>query len=439
MSFRARVAFIAAAAVAVAVIAASVGIYLAAANVLRGEVDDSLREMAAEVDRAVRERRPIFGPRPGRLGGPGGFIQVIDARGNVADAVGATEPLPVTEQARQVARGGEARFETLDVDGQPVRVLTLPAVRGLALQIARPLTEVEGSLDQLRARLVVGSLVGIALAAALGTIVARRAVRPVEQLTDLAENVAATQDLSRRIEVQSEDEIGRLATTFNRMLAELEQARDSQRQLVADASHELRTPLTSLRTNIEVLADADRLPVQDRRELIEDVVTQLDEFGRLIAGLVELARGDRPVTAPTEVRLDELVIDVVERTRTFAGGEVAVVLTAAPTTVTGESDRIERAVANLLDNAIKYGGGRPIDVTVGDGAVSVRDRGSGIDPADLPYVFDRFYRAPASRGEPGSGLGLSIVQQVAESHGASVEVEAPPDGGTRLTVRFPTR
>jgi len=438
VSFRARVAFIAAAAVAVAVIAASVGIYLAAANVLRGEVDESLREMAAEVDRAVRERRPIFGPRPGRLGGPGGFIQVIDARGNVADAVGGTEPLPVTEQARQVARGGEARFETLAVDGQPVRVLTLPAVRGLALQIARPLTEIEGSLDQLRARLVVGSLVGIALAAALGTVVARRAVRPVEQLTDLAEDVAATQDLSRRIDVESEDEIGRLATTFNRMLAELEQARDSQRQLVADASHELRTPLTSLRTNIEVLADAERLPAMDRRELIADVVTQLDEFGRLIAGLVELARGDRPVAAPTQVRLDQLVADVIERTRAFAGGQVAVALTAAPTTVTGERDRIERAIANLVDNAIKYGGNQPIDVTVRDGAVSVRDRGPGIDRSDLPHVFDRFYRAPAARGAPGSGLGLSIVKQVAESHGASVEVEAPPDGGTRLTVRFPT-
>lgn len=442
MTFRARVALISAVAVAVAVIGASVGIYFAAANVLRGEVDASLEEMADDVTRAARERRPLFGSRPGRFGGPGGFIQVIDDDGEVQGALVegdlANQPLPVSDGARAVAAGADARFETIEVDGESVRVLTLPAARGFALQIARPLQEVQASLDQLRQRLTFGSLLGIALAAALGTVVARRAVRPVDELTRLAEDVAATQDLSRRIEVSGEDEIGRLASTFNRMLAELEQARDAQRQLVADASHELRTPLTSLRTNIEVLADVERLAETDRRDLIADVVLQLDEFGGLVSGLVELARGDRPVTTPTDVPLHEVVERVVARARAFAPEGTDITVGTEATVVRGEEDRIERAVANLIDNAIKYGGAAPIEVGVAEGAVSVRDHGPGISEEHRPHIFDRFYRAPETRSAPGSGLGLSIVKQIVESHDGTVVVQFPEDGGVRFTVSFPT-
>jgi two-component system, OmpR family, sensor histidine kinase MprB len=339
---------------------------------------------------------------------------------------------------------------------------------------------VEASLAALRNRLALGGVIAIGLAAGLGMLVARGAVRPVQRLTTLAEQVAATGDMTRRIQIPAGrdqdhegDELHRLARTFNAMLANLEQARLAQQQLVADASHELRTPLTSLRTNIEVLAldvesqpdagsppddgpppddgadPAGRLSGVDRRGLLDDLTVQLDEFGRLVSALVELARGEQPAKATTTMRLDELVEAVTDRMRTLAAEDGPITVVAEPVTVHGESDRLERAVANLVDNAVKYGGGTPITVEVGRQAaqrnggpaqvavVRVRDRGPGIAPEHLPHVFERFYRVPAARDAPGSGLGLSIVRQVARAHGGSVRASTPPDGGTVVTLELP--
>lgn len=245
------------------------------------------------------------------------------------------------------------------------------------------------------------------------------------------------------------------------MLANLEQARRAQQQLVADASHELRTPLTSLRTNIEVLAmdaaataagnaDADgALDPADRRRLLDDLTVQLDEFSRLVGAVVELARGAQPVTATASVRLDEVVDAAVERARAFAGSDQTITVEADEVTVRGDPDRLDRAVANLLDNAVKHGGGTPVEVVVaaeradGDAramaSVVVRDHGHGVDPAHLPHIFDRFYRAPEARDRPGSGLGLAIVRQVAETHGGRVDAAAAEGGGTVMTLRLPAR
>lgn len=438
MTLRARIAVIAAVAVSVAVLLASTGLYLATARTLRGAVDRSLVELAHEL-RSPGPRGPrLFGPRPGHLGGAGGFVQYVSVGGRVLGAVDA-EPLPVGDAITDVAAGRrEAFFDTVEVDGQPIRILTVPVERGVAAQIARPLDEVGAALRTLRGQLAFGSLGGVALAAVLGTLVARRAMRPVDELTELAEDVATTQDLSRRIAIERDDEVGRLAATFNSMLANLEQARHAQEQPVADASHELRTPLTSLRTNIEVLADIDQLGTDDRRELIGDVVDQLDEFSQLIGALVELARGDRPAQVPEPLRLDVLVTDAVERARTHAGDARRITLRSAPTTVVGERDRLARAVSNLLDNALKYGGGGPVEASVADGRVTVGDRGPGIDRAHRDRVFDRFYRAPEARGVPGSGLGLAIVEQVAASHGGTVRAEDRPGGGTVFALDLPT-
>jgi two-component system sensor histidine kinase MprB len=469
VTLRTRIAITAAVAVALAFFVAAGGLYAATARTLRGEVDRSLMRIAQDqVDSPVGRRlgHVPFGPRPGAYGGAGGFVQFVDSDGQVLNVTGA-EPLPHDEQVRAVAVGGsDSFFETVRVDSSPVRVLTVPALPGVAAQIARPLDEVEASLAALRNRLALGGVLAIALAAGLGMLVARGAVQPVQRLTALAEQVALTGDLTQRIELpahrsggDARDELDRLAQTFNGMLGNLEQARLAQQQLVADASHELRTPLTSLRTNIEVLAlDAatpaeavnahERLSVADRRRLLDDLSVQLDEFGRLVSALVELARGAQPAQATTAVHLDELVEVAVDRARTFAGEGQAITITAEPVVVRAESDRLERAVVNLLDNAIKYGGGAPIAVTVrreegaGDGAhgpiatISVRDEGPGIDPDHLPHVFDRFYRAPAARGAPGAGLGLSIVKQVAEAHGGRVRA-APADGGTVMTLELP--
>jgi two-component system sensor histidine kinase MprB len=221
------------------------------------------------------------------------------------------------------------------------------------------------------------------------------------------------------------------------MLAELDRSVSAQRRLVADASHELRTPLTSLRTNIEVLAGGNGLAPDDRERLLRDVVAQLGELGVLVGNLVDLARDEEPDTGAGEVRLDELVAEATERARRNAPGK-RFTLAAEPCEVHGVADRLERAVGNLLDNAAKWSlPGGEIEVRVRDGEVSVRDHGPGIDAADLPHVFDRFYRAPSARGMPGSGLGLAIVSQVADAHGGSVEAGAAAGGGAVVTLHLP--
>jgi two-component system sensor histidine kinase MprB len=458
VTLRARIAVTAAAAVALAFVVAAGAVYLTTARTLRGEVDRSLTVIADDLasGRPGRIANRLAGSRQGYLGGAGGFVQFVRADGEVVGPDLDQPRLPFDRAVTDVAAGERDPFlTTVEVRRRPVRVLTIGLRDDLAAQVARPLDEVEDSLARLRRRLALGMLLAVALAAGLGMLVARRAVRPVGRLTAVAEEVAATGDLSRRIALDRAgdgDELARLARTFNGMLANLEQARLAQQQLVADASHELRTPLTSLRTNIEVLAldasatdaaSGDVLSHADRRRLLDDLTVQLDEFGRLVGALVELTRGARPSTAVTRVRLDEVVDAAVDRARAFAGPDQRIALDADPVTVDGDAERIDRAVANLLDNAVKYGRGQPIDVRVDRPAggaaarVVVRDRGPGIPDEHRGRVFERFYRAPETRDAPGSGLGLAIVAQVAEAHGGAVDA-APADGdGTVLTLRLP--
>jgi two-component system, OmpR family, sensor histidine kinase MprB len=279
---------------------------------------------------------------------------------------------------------------------------------------------------------------GIALAALLGRLAARHLVAPVARVTEAARHIAQTEDLGRRIEVTSADEVGELATRFNAMLDTLEGSIAAQRQLVADASHELRTPLTSLRTNMEVLADVDALPHEDRERLVSDVVAQLDELTVLITDLVDLARGDERVEVTQDVRLDLLVAEAAERAHRHASDK-HFELDLQPSLVVGVPGRLDRAIANLLDNAAKWSPpSGEIEVSVRDGEVTVRDHGPGIDEADLPFVFDRFYRAQMARSLPGSGLGLAIVRQVAVSHGGEVVAERAGGGGTRMRLRIPS-
>jgi two-component system sensor histidine kinase MprB len=258
----------------------------------------------------------------------------------------------------------------------------------------------------------------------------------VRRLTKATETVAETGDLSERIDVAGRDELSRLAGSFNTMLAALEEATRSQRQLVADASHELRTPLTSLRTNIEVLASERKLPAGERERLLNDVVEQLSEMTTLVTELMNLARGEQQPMEPEDVRLDLLAAGAVERARRNRPG-VTFKTDFEESFVHGVPATIERAIANLLDNAAKWSPeGAEVEVVVRGGTVTVRDHGPGIDDADLPYVFDRFYRADAARGQPGSGLGLAIVRQVAEAHGGGVVAERAPGGGTRVALRL---
>ena len=437
MSFRTRLALAAAAAVALAVVLASVTVFVVVRSELRAEVDDALRNRAEEISRLPPERvgRSLFGPGPG-LGGAEGYPQVVEPDGSTHRPPGADVPLPVSDRVIDVVNGEQDPFlSDARVEGTHLRMITFQ-YPPYAIQVARPLTEVDNTLDRLRTYLILIALAGIGLAGGLGLVVSRAALAPVRRLTEAAENVTQTGDLSERIEVDGEDELSRLASRFNTMLAALEASARAQRQLVADASHELRTPLTSLRTNIEVLAGKRRLPAAEREPLMRDVVEQLDEMTTLIAELMELSHGEREPSEAKDVRLDVLAADALERTRRNRPG-VEFKTDFSESLVHGVPDSLERAIGNLLDNAAKWSpAGGEVEVVVRDGELTVRDHGPGIDDADRPYVFDRFYRSTTARGMPGSGLGLAIVRQVAEAHGGTVTAESPDGGGTLMRFRL---
>jgi two-component system sensor histidine kinase MprB len=323
-----------------------------------------------------------------------------------------------------------------NASGTHLRVYTAPVEPGYAVQIARPLTETDRTLSSLRILLGLITGAGILLAALLGWLVSRTALRPVRSFTESTEAVI-DEPLGRRLPEEGDDELGRLARSFNTTIETLESSVESQRQLVADASHELRTPLASLRTNIQVLARANGMPADERERLMHDVVLELDELTALVGDVVDLARGAQPDTLNHELRLDELAAACVDKARRRAP-TVDFVEQLDPAVVRGDPDRLGRAIDNLLDNAAKWNRpGAPVEVSLHGGRLSVRDHGPGIPADDLPRVFDRFYRASEARGLPGSGLGLAIVRQVAEAHGATVSAANAEDGGARMELVFP--
>jgi two-component system sensor histidine kinase MprB len=434
MTLRRRIAFTAAAAVAVAVLLGSVVTYAVVRDTLRGQIDASLRDLPVPPARlTMRADRPLVGERERAL-----FVQI--GVGDRLLVTGGQESFLGDAEEVQAVGDGErpAFFADHEIEGTHVRVYTRQAEPGIAVQLARPMGEVDDTLADLRLGLGLVSLAGIALAAFLGRFATRHAVRPVTELTESAEHVARTRDLSHRIEATGGDELARLAASFNTMLEALGESQQAQRRLVADASHELRTPLTSLRTNLEVLASPNGLSPADRERLRADLVAQLEELSELVGDLVELARDGEPNGEPHEpLRLDELVSAAVDRARRHAP-HVAFEAELEPCVVSGARGRLDRAVANLLDNAAKWSppGGR-IEVALRDGELTVRDHGPGIAAEDLPRVFDRFYRAAAARGRAGSGLGLGIVRHVAETHGGTVSAEAAAGGGALLRLVLP--
>jgi two-component system, OmpR family, sensor histidine kinase MprB len=449
MSLRTRLVLAAALAVAVAVTAAAFFVYARTRGQLHSEVDATLRDRANAL---VREpNRPGAGAptqvgpngngllvRPPPLGGAGGLVQIVDRGGQVRTGPDTT-PIPLIDGTTDIATGAkDPFFADVDVEGTPLRVYTTRFNRNMALQVARPLTETNAVVSDMGLVLLVTALVGVLVAAILGFIVARAALRPVRRLTAAVEDVAETRDLSRRIETTGTDEVGRLAVGFNAMLEALDESQRAQRRLAADAGHELRTPLTSLRTNIEVLVRNDSLDPADRDRLVRDVNAQIVEVSAMIGGMMEIARGDEPIDEEIgDVQLDRIVAGAVEEA-SFHWPDVRFVSDLRPSVVRGAGNRIERAVSNLLDNAGKWSpAGGQVDVAVREGEVVVRDHGPGIASEDVPMVFDRFWRAERARGTPGSGLGLAIVRQVADQHGATTAVETPADGGTRMRLRFP--
>ena len=371
-----------------------------------------------------------------QLGGATGYVQLVQPDGQLLRSEGPESALPVTPAARAVAAGRRpAFFSDETIAGARVRVLTERAPPDGVWQVALPLTDLDTTLGHLELVLAIVSLGGIALAAALGLLVSRAALVPVRRLTGAAERVARTQDLGHRIEAGEADELGRLAASFNTMLAALERSRLAQRQLVSDASHELRTPLTSVQANLDVLALGERLPAPERARIVAAAQAQLQELTVLVGDLVDLSKTEVEEVEVEAVRLDLAVAGALQRARLHAP-ECRFHLDTEPCLVRAAPARLDRAVANLLDNARKWNPRGPVEVRVRGGRLEVRDHGPGIAVEDLPRVFDRFYRAPAARGLPGSGLGLAIVRQVAETHGGTVHAANDPGGGARLTFEL---
>ncbi|MHB8235370.1 MAG: HAMP domain-containing sensor histidine kinase [Solirubrobacteraceae bacterium] len=377
-----------------------------------------------------------------KLGGATGYAQLVQPNGQVLRSDAAGPSLPVTAATRAVAAGRRrAFFSDASIGGTKVRVLTERAALGTGVwQVALPLADVNSTLGRLKLILVLVCLGGIALAAGLGLLVSRAALVPVRRLTGAAERVAQTDDLGHRIQAGEADELGRLAVSFNKMLAALERSRLAQRQLVSDASHELRTPLTSIRANLDALAAGASLPVSERTRVIGAVRDQLQELTVLVGDLVDLSNTGVDHAELEDVRLDLAVAGALDRARLHAP-QCSLQLDCEPCLVRAAPRRLDRAIANLLDNACKWNPPSPpapaVEVRVRDGCLQVRDHGPGISAEDLPHVFDRFYRAPDARAMPGSGLGLAIVRDVAATHGGSVQAENAADGGARLTLKLP--
>jgi two-component system sensor histidine kinase MprB len=343
-----------------------------------------------------------------------------------------------TEQA--VARGqADDSLRTASTGGAEYRVVSVPAAPGIALVVAQPTKSTEDLLNRLGLVLFLVGAAGVGVAAWAGLVIARAGLRPVEQLTAAAEHVAATEQLEP-IEVRGHDELARLATSFNAMLVALSRSRERQQQLVADAGHELRTPLTSLRTNLDLLvqsATRGGLSDEDRDELLADVRAQSEELTMLVQDLVELARDDPAAAQIEELDFAEICERAIDRVRRRAPG-LTFDVKLAPWVVKGDATALERAVANILDNATKWSpAGATVQIRLDGGELQVIDEGPGIPPADLPHVFERFYRATDARRLPGSGLGLAIVKQVADRHGGAVEAARADTGGTQITLRLP--
>lgn len=445
MSVRVRLTLAVALVVAGAVVLGVWAAYYATSRELHAQVDSFLASRALRVTQEPpgRPRPPLDRQAPER-GGPGpvadldAVVQYIGADGRTTNVADDQPALPVTDADREIARTTGKAVRDVDVAGTAYRMLTVSVPGGGAVQIARSLDETYQVLGSLRIVLLLVAGAGTAVAALVAWVVVRRITRPIGRLSEAAEHVAATQDLTAEIPVTRDDEVGRLATSFNTMLAALRASKEQQHRLVTDASHELRTPLTVVRTNIELLQRAGDMGSEEKAGVLEDTRLELEELTGIVAELVDLATDVAEREPVEEVELGALASEVAARYARRSARPVEVdveveegAATTVPTTLWGRPAMLDRAIGNLVDNALKFS---PPDtgvrVRVIGGTVEVLDRGPGIDEADRDRVFGRFYRAASARSAPGSGLGLAIVRQIAELHGGTASIHPRPGGGT---------
>ena len=448
MTLRARIALAMAVLTGATAIFVAATTYVATDQRVRSEVDQSLDVVARRFqDPDGRQAANLCGTsaatrqrtRPPELNdefSEGVQVQCLDSNGDFVASTG-TIRLPVNERDQRIASSGRgSQTRTVRVSDKVFRVETVGVQPGGAVQVARDYGETNRVLASLRMWLIVIVISAAAVSAVVGWLIARKATKPLVQLTDAAEEVASTGRLDVDVPSAGNDEPGRLARAFSTMLAALGQSRDQQQQLVQDAGHELRTPLTSLRTNVEILQRYPDLPDQTRRTILDDLESETRELGALVDELVQLATDTFDDEPEELVALDQLTSRIVERARRRTGREIT--LTSVPTTVVGRPRDLARAIGNLVDNAAKFSEApSAVDVVVTAGSVSVRDRGPGVAEEDQSHVFDRFYRSALARSKPGSGLGLAIVDQTAKAHGGTVSVGNHPEGGAIFVLSIP--
>jgi two-component system sensor histidine kinase MprB len=415
--------------------------YLAFRAQTMSGLDDSLVDRArAAADGAVIQN--LAGSVPsGVLGAADVRIAVVTPDGSVRSASRGEDMLVLGRTELAVARhSAPSSIRTISSDdGTHWRVVAVP-IDGGALVLAQSLQSQERVIQKVGTVMLVFGILGVIVAALAGWFTAQSALRPVRRLTEASEHIAKTLDL-RPLRVTGDDEIARLAASFNLMLSALASSMVRQRQLVADAGHELRTPLTSLRTNFELLVQSDQqggLPPGAREELVGDIEGQLNELSTLMSDLVELAREGSAERAKNVVDLGHVVESAFQRARRRGAGVRFETSFGEPWQVLGEFQSLERAVLNLIDNAIKWSPrGGLVSVTLHEGVLTVDDQGPGIPEEHREDVFERFWRMPDARTLPGSGLGLAIVKETVTAHGGTVVAERSPSGGARFVVRLP--
>ncbi|WP_432001499.1 sensor histidine kinase [Streptomyces sioyaensis] len=449
LPLRSRLTLLTAAAVAVAVAVSALACWLLTRAQLRDEVDNSLQNVSVPADylQLTYANCQPTDPTESTNAPPSYYnVQIVQVDGSRCIGPN-SQPVRVQRADVGVAQGVErdTLHDAVTTNGTDVRVLTKHiGVQGVqfAVSISRPLTEVNSALNRLALLLAAVAGLGVVGAGTAGLAVARSGLKPVDRLTDAVEHVARTEDLAIRIPADGDDEIARLSRSFNSMTAALAASRDLQQQLIADAGHELRTPLTSLRTNIDLLVRSEQsgrpIPAADKEALLASVKAQMGELAALIGDLQELSRPPEPGhSAIAVVALHDVVGAALERAR-LRGPTLTFAADLHPWYVRAEPAGLERAVVNLLDNAVKFSPlGGTVEVRLAGGELTVRDHGPGIPQDELPHVFERFWRSPSARSLPGSGLGLSIVARTAQQAGGAVRLRSADLGGTEAVLTLP--
>jgi two-component system sensor histidine kinase MprB len=442
VTIRRRIALVSTAAVAVTVIVVSVGAFIGAQRQIMGEIDQSLYARAEIIQNVpIGVIPPGFNDfasgqggnvRPGRGDFDSTFYQVILPDGTAINA--GVEGIVLPSPARDEVDPSDPMLRTVRVEDLSLRVVTVyHSETGSIVQMARPLTEARSTLAGFAVILAVGSVLGIAIAGGLGFLVARSALKPIDELRGSISDIAASKSLSDRLEVAGTDELAELAVAFNELLAEIESSKAEQVRLVRDAGHELRTPLTALRTNLEILQRHD-VSADERAAMIDAAHSEVAELSALVTEVVDLATDRYEEEEATDVALGDVVGEIAERTKRRNDRDL--VIEDDGSVVHVKRDAIERAVSNIVTNADKWTlDGESIVVRVDSGSVTVTDSGPGFDAEDVDHVFERFYRSPEARSMPGSGLGLSIVAQIVEDHGGTVFARNRSDG-TGAVVGF---